>query len=137
MNKSLFFNGGVDGGLIKEVVSSLLPGIEIPNQVLNFWIKCGGGECFETETFLYPLPSIDKENIVEINISFWQNGLNRQFLIFYLGGFGLGSIKVGTSNIFLLRNNFEIYEELTDFNELVTLINEEYSLRYSGERIEL
>lgn len=129
--KNFFAYGGVEKTFILECLREMNVDIDIPEELMQFWTTYGGGDLYETESFLYPLEHSEIDNVVEFNNRLWSKGLSNRFFVFYSGIFGYGALEKGTSKIYLLNGrDFSIRSELQSFTELRDLLDKEYRDRY-------
>jgi hypothetical protein len=129
--KNLFAYGPVDKSAIVESVETLTPGLTIPEDLMTFWETFGGGDLYESECFFYPLSHHEYENVVEMNKWLWNEGVSKDLFVFYLGSFGYGALKVGSTEIYLLDGQDLLFSsKLTSFSTLLDMLDQEFKSMY-------
>lgn len=110
-------------GAIKK--SQLLEALEIytfrfPNELVEFWSSFGGGELFQEETFLYPLPT-GKQEIQDIkseNDFYTEKGLDPDYFIFETDSVNLAAFNKKTHEIAVFfYKDLSIREKFTNINQ--------------------
>jgi hypothetical protein len=70
-------------------------GWTLPEDLVSFWARTGGGEIFESEELLSPLGDAEAEDSVVLTLRFHvERGLPQRFVLFHEGGYGLSAVDV-------------------------------------------
>lgn len=90
-----------------------------PKELIKFWINYGGGDLFETETILSPIPS-EKEfvyDIKKINNFRHENGLSDKYIVFQENASEMTAFDKETNEIVILnKDKYEIEERFENIN---------------------
>lgn len=125
----IFPYGGVHKKEVEDALQKAGLDFIIPEDVMQFWVDCGGGDFFETETFLYPLQDDRFENIFSFNKNLWKQGLPNIYMCIYTGLFGYAVIQKNKPMLYLLKEDFS-FQNTSTLSDLIKLLNEEYAERY-------
>lgn len=110
------------GAISKKELSKELSKYEFkfPNELIKFWITFGGGDFFEVETLLYPLPTTDsrKENVIAINNYYKNKGLDNKYFVFETNNALITVFDIKTHEIMIMDDdNFSIRKQFNDIND--------------------
>ncbi len=80
---------------------------KFPKELIKFWIEFGGGDFFEVETLLYPLPTTDnrKESIIDINNYYQNNGLDKSYFVFETNNALITVFNIYTHEILIMDDD--------------------------------
>ena len=110
-------------GAIKK--SQLLKALEVytfkfPKELVEFWSFFGGGELFQEETFLYPLPT-DRQEIQDIkseNEFYLKKGFDNDYFIFETDSVNIAAFNKKTHEIVVFfYKNLSIRQKFTNINQ--------------------
>jgi hypothetical protein len=97
------------GGIKKSVLLGELSKypFKFPSELMKFWIEFGGGDFFEVETLLSPLPTSDnrKENVIDINKYYQEKGLNKKYFVFETNNALITAFDVETHQIVIMEDD--------------------------------
>lgn len=91
-----------------------------PKELIKFWINYGGGDLFETETILSPIPSESEfvYDIRKINDFRYKNGLNKRYIIFQENASEMTAFDKETNEIVVLdKDKYKIEERFENINK--------------------
>jgi len=106
--------------------------LDIPEDLLSFWEKTGGGEIFESEYFLSPVGNATLgEELLSYNEELRSRGMSSNYLVFHTG-MTLSAVRLEDRRYVEL--DYSNFEERADYADLedwyVRLIRAEYAERY-------
>jgi hypothetical protein len=126
------WNGPLERSRIESWLQNI--GVAVPNDLIDFWARTGGGDAFESETFLAPF-EIDGEanlGIEEVNATQRERGLPRGYLIFHSGLGGFSAVRLDDGKYVQL--NEESFQETGAYSSLEAwyrdVLRAEYRSRY-------
>ncbi len=93
---------------------------KFPKELIKFWIEFGGGDFFEIETVLYPLPTSDnrKDSIININEYYQKMGLDKKYFVFETNNALITVFDVKTHEITILDDeDFKVRSRFNNINE--------------------
>lgn len=104
----------------------------IPEDLLRFWRRTGGGDIFETETLLGPFadPALE-DDVAGVNASLRQKGLPPQFLVFYRGSY-IGAVDLSSGDfVEMLESGFRVRRRFQSFDDwYANTVRAEFAGRY-------
>ncbi len=105
-----------------------------PQELVNLWIKFGGGEFWETENILHPLPTDDEslEDMVSYNKFAYETGFDRAFHIFASNTVELVAFHKVNHSIKIFRPKEEHYREDGQFDNILEWFNSIFQDQYDS-----
>jgi hypothetical protein len=103
--------------------------------LVSFWRRTGGGDCFESETLLGPLASVEGDNVMEMSELYWNMGLPRDLLLFHTGmclSASCVDMRRHRNRLVVLKpESFEVAHSFDTFNAWYqNTLRSEYAERY-------
>ena len=101
----LFSYGAIEKQFLQRKLDTY--SFQFPEELIQFWIEYGGGDLFETETILSPIPS-DNEfiyDIEEINAFRYENGLDTKYLVFEENGCEMAAFDKYTKEVVIISKS--------------------------------
>jgi len=97
------------GRIEKKVLNTELKkyNFKFPKELIQFWIEFGGGDLFENETILSPIPSSNEYvyDIKMINSFRYQKGLSTKYFVFEENGSEMTAFDKETKEIFIMSKS--------------------------------
>jgi len=93
---------------------------KFPDELVEFWVEFGGGDFFEVETVLYPLPTTDsrKDSLIALNEYYHTRGLNPNFCVFETNNALITVFNINTHEIMILDDdNFVQRKKFSTIND--------------------
>lgn len=86
------WNGPLDDAELSEWVDLNGP---FPDDLVQFWLRYGGGDFFENETILGPFGDpATADDVTSVTVWHRSRGLPRDEVVMYTGIFGLGTVSI-------------------------------------------
>jgi hypothetical protein len=86
------WNGPPDKSKLKEWIAR--QAFRLPSDLVEFWRETGGGEAFESETFLGPFGDSGLgDDVMSVNAYHRAQGLRDMYLIFHVG-LGMSAVRL-------------------------------------------
>ncbi len=107
-------------------------GLELPDELLQFWQNTGGGELFETETILGPFGDRQLgDDVDSVNEFHYRRGMDRRYLIVHIGSV-LTAIRLSDNTwVVLDQDTYAELEEYDSFeNWYVRVLRTDFADRY-------
>jgi len=111
-------------------------GLEIPDELLQFWQVTGGGELFETETILGPFGDRQLgDDVDSVNEFHRARGMDRRYLIVHVGS-ALTAIRLSDKKWVILDQ--DTYAEIEEYDSFEgwyeRVLRAEFAERYGLPR---
>jgi len=88
--------------------------------LIEFWLEYGGGDLFEHETILSPVP-VKKEGMDDMdstNQFYYQNGLDKKYIVFQIDTTQATAFDRNTNEVVeLKRNGFRVDKKFTGITQ--------------------
>lgn len=110
-------------------------GLDVPNDLKQFWSETGGGDLFESETILGPFGQVELgDDVDSVNEFHKRKGLPSDYLIFHTG-MALSIVRLSTGEYATVEEGSymlqQTFKSLDDWYRC--LIRKEYASRYEIE----
>jgi hypothetical protein len=113
----IFPYGAIEPEKLKSGLSKM--NYQFPKELFDFWVEFGGGDLFETETILSPIPS-DNEfiyDIINTNDFKYKNGLSHKYITFQENASYMAAFDKETNEIVIIaKDNYQEEERFNNFN---------------------
>jgi hypothetical protein len=124
------WHGSLDKGVVEEWLSR--QHVTLPDDLVELWVRTGGGDLFETETILAPMSQNEDERADVVNRELRNRGLPERYFVFHVGLGGLSAVRL-TDGVYLQLDDSDfvetgLYVSLEDWYRRV--LRAEYAVRY-------
>jgi len=91
-----------------------------PKELIEFWLEFGGGDIFENETILSPVP-VKKEwmdDMDSTNQFYYESGLDKKYIVFQINAAQLAAFDRETNEVFLISTlDFRVRNKFKNINQ--------------------
>ena len=125
-----FWKGAIDPDRLNQWIEGL--SLAVPTDLVELWVRTGGGDLFESETVLTPMAGADDPVDIEAsNACLRSQGLPCQFCVFHIGTL---VSAVRQPDAVLVELDESSYQEIKTFASLDEwyrqTIRDEFAARY-------